>query len=48
MSSDKKAFAVVIALLVAALGVESVRALHSLVPRAPAPEAAHRLQLQPR
>jgi hypothetical protein len=48
MSSDTKAFAVVIALLVAALGVESARAVHSLVPHAPAPESAHRTQLQPR
>ncbi|MFT3772573.1 MAG: hypothetical protein QM820_44850 [Minicystis sp.] len=47
MSRENKAFAVVIALLVGALGLESARALHRVAPRA-APESAHRLQLQPR
>lgn len=47
MSTENKAFAVVIALLIGTLGVESARALHALIPHGAPPESALRVQLRP-
>jgi hypothetical protein len=47
MSREQKAFAIALFLLVGVLGVESARVLHSVVPHG-MPQAAHRVQLQPR
>lgn len=46
MSNDNKAFIVVIALLLGALGVESAQRLAASAPQAPAPAPAaeHRLE----
>lgn len=47
MTREKTAFAIALFLVIGALGVESARVLHAVVPHG-APEAAHRVQLQPR
>jgi hypothetical protein len=47
MAREKKAFAIALFLVVGVLGVESARALHAVVPHG-LPQAAHRVQLQPR
>lgn len=47
MSKDDKAFAMVIALLIGALGFESAKVVHRVLPRPPA-EAAHTLKILPR